>query len=123
MNKLLSAIAASIDPVLGDSILQPIDEAQENILKEVTDYLAKIYAGIEVPARPNATDAALQIIQSYMQQQDVQARLQSDPIFAERLQKYTNQYEFAQQQQVNAEQYGQFGTSAAQMGDVQTQQM
>ena len=123
MNKLLSAIAASIDPVLGDSILQPIDEAQENILKEVTDDLAKIYAGIEVPARPNATDAALQIIQSYMQQQDVQARLQSDPIFAERLQKYTNQYEFAQQQQVNAEQYGQFGTSAAQMGDVQTQQM
>jgi hypothetical protein len=123
MNALLAAIANSIDPVLGDTILQPIEEAQENILKDVTDDLSKIYAGIEVPARPNATDAAMQIIQSYLQQQDVQARLQSDAAFAERLQKYLNQYEFAQQQQVNASEFGQLGTRAAQMGDTQTQAM
>jgi len=123
MNKMLAAIANSIDPVLSDSILQPLDEADQNILKDVTDDLTKIYSGIEVPSRPNATDAAMQIIQGYMQQQDVQARLQSDQAFAERLQKYLNQYEFAQQQQVNASEFGQLGTRAAQMGDVQTQQM
>jgi len=123
MDKLLAAIASSIDPVLSDAILQPLDEANQNLLKEVTDDLAKIYAGIEMPARPNATDAALQIIQGYLQQPDVQARLQSDQAFAERLQKYTNQYEFNQQQQINASQYGQFGTQAAQMGGVETQNM
>jgi len=123
MDKLLAAIASSIDPVLSDAILQPLDEANQNLLKDVTDDLAKIYAGIEMPARPNATDAALQIIQGYLQQPDVQARLQSDQAFAERLQKYTNQYEFNQQQQINASQYGQFGTQAAQMGGVETQNM
>ena len=58
-----------------------------------------------------------------MQQPDIAQRLQSDQGFSQRLQKYMSQYEFAQAQQVNATQYGQFGTSAAAVGDIQTQGM
>ena len=92
------------------------------MLKDITDDLSKIYAGIEVPARPNGSQAALQIIQQYTQQPDVQERLQQDEAFAARLQKYAGQYQFAIQQAQNA-QIGRIGTAPAQMGQVQTQNM
>ena len=122
-DNLLDALAGSIDPVLADSVLQPTEVAQDQVLKDVTDDLTKIHAGIEMPARPNGGQIAMQIIQQYTQQPDIAQRLQTDQGFAQRLQKYTAQYEFAQAQQVNATQYGQYGTSAAAVGDVQTQGM
>ena len=122
MDKLLSAIASSIDPVLADGVMRPVEAAQDQMLKDITDDLSKIYAGIEVPARPNGSQAALQIIQQYTQQQDVQERLQQDEAFAARLQKYAGQYQFAMQQAQNA-QIGRIGTAPAQMGQMQTQGM
>ena len=122
MDKLLSAIASSIDPVLADSIMMPVEAAQDKMLKDITDDLSKIYAGIEVPARPSGSQAALQIIQQYTQQPDVQERLQQDEAFSARLQKYAGQYQFAMQQAQNA-QIGRIGTQPAQMGEVQTQEM
>jgi len=82
----------------------------------------KFYAGIEMPARPNGAEVAMQILQSYVQQPDIAARLQSDQAFAQRLQKYMGQYQFAMQQVQNA-QIGRIGTAPAEMGGVQTQQM
>ena len=122
VDKLLTAIAGSIDPVLASGILRPAQEAQDKMLKDITDDLSKIYAGIEVPARPNGAQAALQIIQSYVQQPDVGKRLQEDEAFAQRLQKYNAQYQFVIQQAQNA-QIGRVGTAPAQMGEVQTQGM
>jgi hypothetical protein len=119
---LLDAMASAIDPVLADSILQPIEDAQDQVSKEVTDDLAKIFAGIEMPARPTGSGAALQIIQQYVQQPDIAQKVQSDPAFAQRLQKYTAQYQFMIQQQQNA-QIGRIGTNPAQMGQVNTQNM
>jgi len=78
-------------------------------------------AGMEMPARPNGGQVALQIIQQYASQPDITERLQTDEAFAARLQKYAGQYQFAQQQQINATQYGQYGTAAASVGDIQTQ--
>ena len=123
VDSLLDVLAGSVDPVLADAILQPKEVAQQEIVKDVTDDLTKIHAGIEMPARPNGGQVAMQIIQQYMQQPDIAQRLQSDQGFSQRLQKYMSQYEFAQAQQVNATQYGQFGTSAAAVGDIQTQGM
>ena len=120
---LLDVLAGSVDPVLADAVLQPTEVAQDKVIKDVTDDLTKIHAGIEMPARPNGGQIAMQLIQQYTQQPDIAQRLQTDQGFAQRLQKYMAQYEFAQAQQVNATQYGQYGTSAAAVGDVQTQGM
>ena len=122
VDNLLTMIASSIDPVLADGVLEPVEVAQEKMLKDITDDLSKIYAGIEVPARPSAAQAALQIIQQYSQQPDIQKRLQENEAFAERLQKYAGQYQFAVQQSQNA-QIGRIGTQPAQMGSTQTQGM
>jgi hypothetical protein len=123
IDALLDIAASSIDPVLADNILQPAQEATEQITKFVTDDLAKIYSGMEMPARPNGGQLALQIIQQYARQPDIAQRLVQDEAFAARLQKYAGQYQFAQQQQINATQYGQYGTSAASVGNVQTQDL
>lgn len=122
MDKLLGVIANSIDPVLSDSVMEPAQQSQEKLLKNITDDLSKIYAGIEVPARPNGAQAAMQIIQQYASQEDVAQRLQQDQKFAERLQKYAGQYQFAMQQAQNA-QIGKIGTPPATMGGAQTQGM
>jgi hypothetical protein len=100
--------------------LQPAEEAQQQIVKFVTDDLTKIFAGIEMPARPNGAQIALQIIQQYAQQPDVAERLQNDEAFSARIQKYAGQYTFQQQQAQNA-QIGRVGTAPAAMGDVNTQ--
>ena len=122
LDSLLEIAASSIDPVLSDSILQPAQDAQEDVMKNVTDDLAKIFAGIEMPARQTGGDVAMQVIEQYTAQPDIAQRMQSDQIFAERLQKYQGQYEFQMQQQQNA-QIGRLGTAPAQMGEMPTQQM
>ena len=120
MTALLDTMAMAVDPVLADSILQPVEDAQEQIQKDVTDDLAKIFAGIEMPARPTGAQMAMQMIQAYLQQPDIQQKLQTDQAFAQRIQKYMGQYQFQMQQQQNA-QIGRIGTAPAQMGQVNTQ--
>jgi hypothetical protein len=120
INSLLDAAASSIDPVLADRILQPIEAAQEQVVRQVTDDLSKIYSGIEMPARPNGAQIALTVIQQYASQPDVAERLQTDEAFAARIEKYAGQYTFQMQQMQNA-QIGRVGTQPAQMGDIQTQ--
>ena len=120
IDSLLDAAANSIDPVLADRVLQPTEAAQEQVVRQVTDDLAKIFAGIEMPARPNGAQIALTVIQQYASQPDVAERLQSDEAFAARLEKYAGQYTFQMQQAQNA-QIGRVGTEPAQMGDINTQ--
>ena len=121
-DRLLEILASAINPFIADSILEPAEESQQRLLKDITDDLAKIYSGIEVPARPNGAEVAMQVIQGYAQQPDVMERLQGDDAFAERLNKYAGQYNFMMQQAQNA-QIGRVGTAPAQMGGVQTQGM
>jgi hypothetical protein len=120
INKILEFAASSINPIFADYVLQPVEEAQQKVAKNVTDDLAKIFSGIEVPAQPNGAQIAMQMVQAYVQQPDVAARAQSDEAFATRLQKYMSQYQFQLQQAQNAE-IGRIGTAPAQMGGVTTQ--
>jgi len=122
VNKMLEFIAASINPIFADYVMQPAEEAQEKVMKDITDDLSKIYSGIEVPARPNGAQIALQLVQAYLQQPDIAQRAQQDQAFAERIQKYAGQYQFMMQQAQNAE-IGRIGTAPAQMGGMQTQGM
>jgi len=120
VDRMLEMMAAAVNPLLADSVLQPAQEAQQQIVKQVTDDLSKIYAGIETGARPNGAQVAMQVIQQYVQQPDVSQRMQTDEAFAARLQKYIQQY---QQQIVQAQNavVGRIGTQPAQMGNIQTQ--
>ena len=120
MDRMLEVLAGAVNPALADAVLQPAEEAQQQIVKQVTDDLSKIYAGIEVGARPNGAQVAMQVIQQYTQQPDVMQRLQQDEAFQARLQKYAQQYQFQMQQMQNA-QIGRIGTAPAQMGQMQTQ--
>ena len=122
VNKLLEFTASSINPIFADYVLQPAEEAQQKVQKNVTDDLAKIFAGIEVPAQPNGAQMAMQMIQAYVQQPDIMQRAQQDEAFGARLQKYMEQYQFQLQQMQNAE-IGRIGTAPAQMGGVTTQGM
>ena len=122
VDNLLTMIANSIDPVLADKILQPAENAKQQIVEQVTDDLAKIFAGIEMPARPNGAQIAMQVLQQYVGQPDVTQRLQADEAFKARLEKYQAQYVFQMQQAQNA-QIGKIGTAPAQMGNVKTQTM
>lgn len=120
IDELLTMAANSIDPLMADRVLQPSEQAQEQVVKQVTDDLAKIFAGIEMPARPNGAQVAMQVIQQYAQQPDVAQRLQGDEAFAARIEKYAGQYQFQMQQAQNA-QIGRTGTAPAQMGGMETQ--
>tara|TARA_R110000824_G_scaffold37009_3_gene114233 strand:+ start:1993 stop:4077 length:2085 start_codon:yes stop_codon:yes gene_type:complete len=122
MDSFLDIAASAVDPVMADAILQPVESAQEEVVKQVTDDLAKIFAGIEMPARPAGAQIAIQVIQEYTQQPDIAQRAATDEAFAGRLQKYVGQYTFQMQQAQNA-QIGRLGTSPAQMGSVSTQDM
>jgi hypothetical protein len=120
VDSLLDVAAASIDPVMADAVLQPVENAQQQVVEQVTDDLSKIFAGIEMPARPAGAQIALQVVEQYAQQPDVAQRLQTDQAFAARLQKYIGQYTFQMQQAQNA-QIGRVGTEPAQMGNITTQ--
>jgi hypothetical protein len=122
VDNLLDIAAASIDPIMADAVLQPVESAQQQVVKDVTDDLTKIFSGIEMPARPAGAQIALQVIQQYAQQPDISQRLQQDEAFAARLEKYAGQYTFQMQQAQNA-QIGRVGTAPAQMGDVSTQNL
>ena len=119
-DSLLEHMAGSIDPIMADAVLQPAEQASQQVVKMVTDDLAKIFAGIEMPARPNGAQVALQVIQQYVAQQDVAQRLEQDETFRGRLEKYAQQYQFALTQMQNA-QIGRIGTAPAQMGEMNTQ--
>jgi hypothetical protein len=122
VNKLLEFAASSINPIFADYVLQPAEEAQQKVQKNVTDDLAKIFAGIEVPAQPNGAQIAMQMVQAYVQQPDVAARAQQDEAFAARLQKYAGAYQFQLQQAQNAE-IGRIGVAPAEMGGINLQGM
>jgi hypothetical protein len=120
IDTLVEALAYRIDPVLADAMLQPIEVAQQKVVKDVTDDLTKISSAIEVGARPNGAQIALQLVQQYASQPDVAQRLQQDQAFAQRLQKYAEQYQMQIVQAQNAE-IGRLGTAPASMGAATTQ--
>jgi hypothetical protein len=122
VDKLLELLAAQVNPFLADHVLQPAEEAQDKMLKDVSDDLTKIFSGIEVPARPNGADFAMQLIQSYAQQPDIMQRLQNDEAFAARIEKYVGQYRMMQMQAQNAV-TGRLGTESAKVGNIDTQSM
>jgi hypothetical protein len=119
---LIEVIAGAINPLLADQVLQPVEQAQQQVVKQVTDDLSKIYSGIETGARPNGYQIAMQVIQQYVAQPDIAQRLATDEAFQKRIQKLWDQYSMIQKQAANVT-VGRIGTQPAAVGGVQTQGM
>jgi len=109
---LIEVAAGAINPVLADAIIKTEQDGAQDVLGDVTDDLAKIYAGIEVGARQGGEQIALKAIEAYTQQPDVMERLQGDEAFQARLTKYAEQYQFQMTQAQNA-QIGKLGNTPA----------
>jgi len=112
VSKLLYMAGAMIDPGIADFVFQPVEAAQEKIMKAVTDDLAKLYSGVAVGAQPNGAQIAMQVIQAWLQEPDIAERMQSDEAFNKRVMTYIEQYRMQIMQATNA-QTGKLGTAPA----------
>jgi len=112
VSKLLYMAGAMIDPGIADFVFQPVEAAQEKIVKAVTDDLAKLYSGVAVGAQPNGAQIAMQVIQAWLQEADIAERMQSDEAFNKRVMTYIEQYQMQIMQATNA-QTGKLGTAPA----------
>lgn len=108
----VEVLAGSIDPVMADAFIQSKEASTQKVLEDVTDRLAKAYAGIDIGAGQGGAAVALQAIQQYAQEPDVAERLANDEAFAGRIGNIAKQYQFQMQQAQNA-QIGKIGSVPA----------
>jgi hypothetical protein len=106
-----------VDPNLAAKLIMPANEATTKEIIETSQDIAKIFSGQVVNAPEGAnSQLRLQVVQQWIQgtpeipAEDVQARMQEDEKFAQRIQTYVQQLEFQQTQQQNAL-VGQLGTA------------
>lgn len=112
VEKLISYISSGIDPNMADAVLVPSEQGSQKIIEDVISDLTAIKAGIEVGARKQGAQLAMQQIQTFMQQPDVAQEYAQNEAFRNRLDKYMQQYQFQMQQMQNA-QIGRIGTEPA----------
>lgn len=102
----LQAMIEAIDPTIAERIIQPKDVGQQQVVTDMQDMLAKIYAGQDQDIKMGTPpELGLQIIQGYVQNDPVvQQRLQNqqDP-FGKRIEKLTKQLQFQITQRQNAQ--------------------
>lgn len=108
-------------PQFAGRILRSSEASRADVLSKVSKDLSLIYSGQGVGAQPNGGDIAIDYIENtYVQNPDIMRKLQEDPIFAENLSAYLEQYKFQKQQnEVNA-QTGRIGTKPAPLQGVNT---
>lgn len=119
-SKLLQKAFELIDPVLAEDVLVPSDVAAQKEVQETHSDIAKMMAGIDldVPQQGINPQLRMQVMQGWMQGPpdnpavDVQQRVQNDPALQKRLERYSKQLQFQQQQRQNA-MIGQMGTAPA----------
>jgi len=111
------ASSSAVDPNLAAKLIMPANEATTKEIIETSQDIAKIFSGQVVNALEGAnSQLRLQVVQQWIQgtpeipAEDVQARMQEDEKFAQRIQTYVGQLEFMQTQQKNAL-VGQLGTA------------
>tara|TARA_R110000850_G_scaffold2980_2_gene13952 strand:+ start:367 stop:2445 length:2079 start_codon:yes stop_codon:yes gene_type:complete len=105
----LQTFLEAIDPGLASKLIAPAQEATNKEIMETSEDIAKIFSGQVVNAPENANvQLRMQMLQQYLQgteeipASDVQERMQSDEQFAARLQNYSSQLSFQEQQRTNA---------------------
>lgn len=100
---LLQMQLESEDPVVAETIIMPKTQATQQIISKVQGDLVDISGGVGKNYTPGTPpQLALQVIQQWLGQSDVQQRMQQDSAFRQRAQTYIKQASFQLQQQHNA---------------------
>jgi hypothetical protein len=100
----LSVAMQAISPIFAQQLLKPADESVRDLQRKVMEDITQIESGFAVDARNGGAGApvALETIQMWAQRPDNAAKLKANPLLAESLQNYAQQYLFNIQQQENA---------------------
>ena len=102
--KLLSMVIEQALPGAADKIIQPRETAINKAVEEERSTIAELVAGVPPNVRPNdAHETKLQIFQQWMQQPDIQMRIQEDEALRGRVENYFQQRNFQIQQKQNAQ--------------------
>jgi len=104
-SQLLQLMLESIDPSIAERLVQPKDTATQQVVGKIQSDLSEMFSGIPHDFTPGTPpQIAMQVLQSYVQAPDVQARLQNknDP-FSQRIEKYAKQIQFQGEQIQNAQ--------------------
>ena len=115
-NMSRNSMTGTIDPVEADKIqvhliapqfagrlLRSADQTRNQIISKVANDLALIASGQGADAQPNGAQVALEYLQQYVSQPDIQMKMSNDPEWAQRFQTYADQYQFQITQTQNAE--------------------
>jgi len=114
--KLLSMVIEQALPGAADKIIQPRETAINKAVEEERATIAELVAGVPPNVRPNdAHETKLQLFQQWMQQPDIQQRIQEDEALRGRVENYFQQRNFQIQQKQNA-QIGRQGAQPTQFG-------
>lgn len=113
----------AIDPMLADLVLVSTEQGQAKILKEVTEDISKMAAGIQVPSPTDAPELRLNFVEEYKQSETGAFTLQQNQGLAFLLQEYENKLRFQYEQQVQNPQRGLLGGDPASMGNVNMEQL
>lgn len=118
-SEVIRVVAQLTVPQFASRILRSAQASRADVLKKVSQDLSLIASGQSVGAQPNGGDIAIEYIQQYAQQEDIAQKLAEDPMFAQRLSAYLDQYTFQKQQQENAE-TGRLGTPPTDLQGINT---
>jgi hypothetical protein len=126
--KLLAMVVEQALPGAADKIIQPRETAINRAVEEERSTIAELVAGVPPNVKPNdAHQTKLQVFQQWIQQPDIQQRIQQDEALRARVENYFQQRNFQIQQQQNAAigrqgaQPTQFGATGAAQGQPQGQ--
>ena len=124
--KLLAMVVEQALPGAADKIIQPRETAVNKAVEEERATISELVAGVPPNVKPNDShQVKLQLFQQWMQQPDIQMRLQQDEALRGRVENYLQQRTFHIQQAQNAQigrtgaQPTQFGATAAAQGQGQ----
>ena len=102
--RLLQVAVEQILPGAAEKVMLPKETASEKAVEEERATIAELAAGVPPNVREqDAHELKLQVFQQWLQQPDVQQRIQGDEAMQERVKNYMQQRQFAIQQKQNAE--------------------
>jgi hypothetical protein len=100
----LAAYVGSIDPNLSETVLEPTEVGQQRVTKEVQEDMTKLFSGWNVnAAQTTPPQLGLQIMQTWLQSEDVRMRYAQDKDFKARVDAYAKQLQQTALQQTNKE--------------------
>jgi hypothetical protein len=118
------------DPMAAETILLPAEVGTDKIKNETLSDIAQMSAGIARAPAANAAELRMQVVTEYEGEQQqiqqsgqVESILLSNPQFVFLLGQYKKQLEMAIMQKKNGSEFGIYGTEAASVGNMSTQNL